>query len=415
MNDGTITGGAYNFKGPIFRQRGTLIGTSLSVSGPSEFENLGDIDIMGLVSLDVLRFINSDSLKAGSVIGSKLLSHLENARGASIILYDGGTFKTANTTMVMNDGSITGGSYEFGGPSLVQQGILKGKSLKVRNGSEIITSDNQEMEIVDAIETCFAGPWALRGKTKTTRFSHLGSLDLFGILEVVGEFEGSGTIRSTGQLIGRAIDFLDDMTVLGEVEAERLTAIKKLVVNGKVKVKRAISTKGGLKVGDRGVFQGASLSVSGTPEFENLGDIDIADSVSLNVSRFINSNSLKAKSITGSILLTYLENARDASIVLRGGVFKTLSRTMVVNDGSIVGGSYEFAGPSLVQQGILKGKALRIRNGSTFITSKTQEMEIIDAIETCSADPYVLRGKIETARFSHLGNMAKLKLQNTLL
>ena len=280
VNSGSITGGAYDFAGKLI-QEGTLEGNRLAISGRYEFENLGKIDISGVVSLDTSRFVNTGSIKAGSIAGSLQLTYLENARRASIEL-QGGEFKVLRRTGFVNDGSITGGAYDFAGPNLVQHGILKGRSLKTGIDTVLITDDDhQELEIDGAIETFFSDPWEIRGKVKASKFIHIGTIDLLGTLAITGDFEGAGTIQPSGELHARTIEFSDQMTVLGGVKAERLTAARKLIVNGngKVSVKNQATINGDLVVGAQGVVEGIqghalSLDLRGRADIAGRVDVD---------------------------------------------------------------------------------------------------------------------------------------------
>ncbi len=381
VNSGSITGGAYEFAGKLI-QEGTLEGNRLAISGRYEFENLGKIAISGLVSLDTSRFVNTGSIKAGSIAGSLELTYLENARRASIEL-QGGEFKVLRRTGFVNDGSITGGAYDFAGPNLVQHGILKGRSLKTGIDTVLITDDNnQELEIDGAIETFFSDPWEIRGKVKASKFIHIGTIDLLGTLAIAGDFEGAGTIQPSGELHARAIEFSDQMTVLGSVKAERLTAARKLIVNGngKVSVKNQATLYGDVCVGVGGKFigiKGHELTLDSEGTVENSGLI-AADT--FNATRAISVNN------TGKIVAKKL-TAQDS----------------VVNDGTITGGAYEFNGPSVTQRGILRGPSLKVGRDTIITTTDGQEMSITEAINTFFTALWTVRGTVETARFSHAG------------
>ncbi len=237
------------------QKSGKLEATNITLSGDKPFTNAGSIIASQKLSLNLTKLINQQTIKASLVDTSKLVE-FTNARGA--------TFEASNSNLtfiqakVVNDGSIKAGDYAFKGGSLTQNGNIEGKSLKTTDKAVVSTNDSQTMSLSGELESDTM--WSMRGKINAQRFNRIGDIDLYGTLSLVDSFSGRGTIHKGSKLIAKHIEFYNDATVNGDLDADTLNAKSTFTLNGKALVKRQATVGGLFKVGKDGALVGIKHS-----------------------------------------------------------------------------------------------------------------------------------------------------------
>lgn len=373
VNSGTLTAKQLQLVAGKITQKGTLSGHDLILSGDAPFENHQEIEMMGTITLNVPRFINHRPITAASIEGTMALTHFENISGVTLTLR-GGRLKTLTPTAVVNRGAIVGGIYDFAGPYVSQLGTLKGKSLTLAQTSEFENVRETEIKGPVTLGSTFVN----LDRFKAESIIGLDTLKLFknSLLSTL-TFSPEGILKTEEQT-----EVINEGAIIGGVYAFKASRFTQL-----------------------GSLKGKSLSVSGDFSLDSLGAIEMSEGMDWDITELINSDVLKAASLTTSSRVKRFENAQGASIVLKGGPLKTAYHTKVINEGSITGGSYEFNGPVVFQHGILKGKSLELFTETILVTEDGQEMDILEPISMFHQVPLLLKGKIHTPKFSLIGTL----------
>ncbi len=408
-----------NYGGLQWEDAATLEVTTLQNASKAfidTFQTQGDIDNTGTFVSNYLIVKDGGRIRIG---GAATIDHLILEGDASSVIAEEAIFRAAHlyledTSTFTNFSNRSDDPVHFG--SFV--GVLHGQGTSgsiINNGSFYVGKTEQTIRLLSNRGKMIVGAEYFLAEKFENRgaFSSQGSLLVSsgmntGVLKAL-------TIEAQSIFTNERSGGLDILSMTGKGEFENHgvvetqtqldIAIRKMTNAGRIKVKKLIgyatletfvnqeessceaeeemiftpstqvSNEGILKaktmhlVGDKTVQKGTlaakSLDVSGGDEFENLGEMDVTDTLSLDSARFVNRGSVEATTLTCSEALTYLGNREGASITLKGGAFKTHERTELINGGSITGGAYEFFG-NVIQEGTLNGTSLILSGDYEF-------------------------------------------------
>lgn len=351
--------------------------TSL-VSGAGELVNLGKIETLEDLSLDVKNFSNSagGSVTAKSITGLTHLKKLTNAEDASIDA--GQALVFADNTKVINQGGMQANAMTlYGG--------------RTTNGSSG-RIDSTTLNLI--------------GKGE---FENKGDIDVDQdlYLDLSGFTNKGGASLETGRIYGyeHLIILQNDSGSLFKVRDGplALATTTKLINAGTIEAQNLQLSSDQTAILKSGIFRAPSISLTGVNPFTNSGQILANQKLELNLPEFTNLQRVESPSIDVS-QVTKLTNAKKAVIDAQGSDLSFGKNAKVINDGNLKGRDYTFDGGSLAQGGRMDGRSLKLRD-TAVTTTDEQIINLLGNLEESGFKSWAIRGEINAYHYRRYGNI----------
>jgi hypothetical protein len=356
-----------------------------SVSGAGELINLGKIETLEDLSLNVKNFSNSagGSVTAKSITGLTNLKKFTNAEDASIDA--GQALVFADNTKVINQGGMQANAMTlYGG--------------QTTNGSS------------GRIDTTTLN---LLGESE---FENKGDIDVDQdlYLSLSGFTNKGGASLETGRIYGyeHLITLQNDSGSLFKVRDGPLALAKttELINAGTIEAQSLDLSSALTTIRKSGIFRAPSINLTGVNPFTNHGHILANQKLKLNLPEFINLQRIESPSIDIS-QVTKLTNAKKAVIDAQGSDLSFGKDAKVINDGNLKARDYTFDGGSLAQGGRMDGRSLKLRD-TAVTTTDDQSINLLGSLEESSTNSWPIRGKINAYHYIRVGDISLYGILN---